>query len=154
MAHSKSKNRRQNNEYQVQREANDFSNRRLLGTKKYYSTSRLTDFEDRRTFHPQGSQRPARSFNRSIHRLSVAGIPVARAVRPAGSQYDFRSETWKPLPYRVGFEKPHKVLICVRRKIRKEVLHALSRSSGFGSLGKLSKMFKAPKRNEYSSIHC
>lgn len=145
MAHSKSKTRRQN-EYQVQREAVDFSNRRLLGTKKFYPKSRLTDFEDRRTFHPEGAQRPARSFNAARHRLRAVWQPNV-TFRPFGVPLI------EATPYRVGFVNPDRVLVCVRRKIRREVMHAFAGGMG-SSLGKLTKFFKKPKRSEYSSIHC
>lgn len=151
MAHS-NRRRNKNNEYNFERETNDFTNQRLLKNYSYKNLRRepLRVYEDRREYHPQGSQRPARSFRATNHRLRVVGIPVLRAKRPEGARYNFHKETWDPLPYRIGFVKPDRILICVRRKIRREVLNAMFG----GGLGAASKLFKKPKYNEYSSISC
>lgn len=144
---------------QAQREDNSFTSRRLSGAtyNAFYESphnfrpSSLSLFEDRRQFHPEGSARPARSFASSRHRLRLLGVPVARAVRPSGSRYDFSSRRFVPLPYRIGFENPTRILLCVRRRVRREVLHALG-VAGIG--GAARKLFKRPTRNEYSSIGC
>lgn len=106
----------------------------------------LRQYEDRRTFHPQGPQRSARSFSSFHHRLRVAGIPIVETNRDAGYQQNFISGNFDALPYRIGFVKPERILICVRRKIRREVLHALKIAGGRG--------FKRPTFNEYSSVRC
>lgn len=53
------------------------------------------------------------------------------------------------LPYRVGFALPWQVIICVRRKRRKQVLHAL-RIAGRRGIGRGKKQ----RRNEYSEVRC
>lgn len=48
----------------------------------------------------------------------------------------------------VAFADPDKVHICLRRRVRKQIMHAL------GKAGKGSRLFKKPRRNEFSSVHC
>lgn len=93
----------------------------------------LISVEDRRTSHPDGPARAPRS-TRSTH------VNYAIASHPSRS-----SNPWD-VPTGVAFEDPSRVLICVRRKQRKEVLHAL------GKAGKVGQ--RRPRRNHYSEIHC
>ena len=89
----------------------------------------LREFEDRRTFHPLGrALRPALSFPRAAARL---------VVKPS-----FRS-----LSARVGFEVPSRVAVCIRRKQRKEVIHAL-KLTGKGAGARFR------RRNIWSGIVC
>lgn len=88
----------------------------------------LTVFEDRRQFHPQGPTRPAASISKSRHRLKV------------------RPDPWKQTKATLLFDTPDKVLVCVRRGIRKEVMHAIGKAGKRGQ--------KKPRRSEYSSISC
>lgn len=52
---------------------------------------------------------------------------------------------------RITFADPTKVMICVRRKQRKEVIFALGLSGG---AGRAKKRFRKPRRNAYSGIDC
>lgn len=97
--------------------------------------SPLVEVEDRRNWHPDGVA-PVRSSRRSAVRLehrptrSTAAVSSARARAP-----DF---TW--------FAQPRHVLVCVRRKERREVLFA-TRGRGKGS--------RTPKRrNAWSNVRC
>lgn len=117
-----------------------------------YAPSRITfpknlylqQFEDRRRWHPEGTYAPAQSFSRSRHRLR----DVQSSYNRRASQVMARSIPRLHSPvYRVGFEQPHRVLICVRRQQRREVLHAF-RKTGRGS-GR-----RPPRYNYYSSISC
>lgn len=94
----------------------------------------LQSFEDRRAWHPLGQAAPARSFSQTRHRLTI----------PAKSRF-FPGPRLSNV---VGFVNPQRILICVRRRIRREVIHAL-RFAGRGR-GKQ----RPPRRSEYSSIHC
>lgn len=100
-------------------------------------SDRLTEIEDRRTYHPEGESRPARSISKRAHRLELA--------KPVVSQ-------WNELPgysgiySPVAFTQPHNVLVCIRRKQRKEVLHALNKAGKAGQ--------KTPRRSAYSDIQC
>lgn len=82
----------------------------------------LSAIEDRRVYHPDGPHRAARSISgRSDHRLI---------------------DPWKG----ISFDRPDEVVICVRRKTRKEVMHALKHAGKAGQ--------RRPRRNRYSDVEC
>lgn len=101
----------------------------------------LTPIEDRRTYHPQGKARPARSLNKSQHRLAIA------TSKPAHVRSAKRSVGQARLPHAVQFEAPKQVLVCIRRKARKEVLFAL-RKTGKGARA------KRHRQSYYSNVRC
>lgn len=96
-----------------------------------FSPVNLSLFEDRRTYHPERAARPAFSLPRMASRL------VAREARGRSGR-----QTKAP----VAFADPNRVLVCVRRKRRKEVLHARGIA---GSRG-----FRRPRRSFYSEVSC
>lgn len=101
----------------------------------------LEIFEDRRTFHPEGLSRPARLFSQPRHRLTLVDKkPFLNPDRFA------KLRQFSGTKALVAFEQPSKVLICVRRQIRKEVLHALNKSGKSGQ--------RSPRRNYFSEISC
>lgn len=106
----------------------------------------LRPYEDRREWHPEGSWAPARSFSSTRHRLTVVDQPRARSTplnrNPWRSLRNYFSQT----KARVAFSNPSRVLVCVRRSIRREVLHALRKSGRRGQ--------KPPRRTWYSSVSC
>lgn len=53
------------------------------------------------------------------------------------------------LPYRIGFTLPWQVIICVRRKRRRQVLHALGKT-GRGA----TRRMKPRKNNHWSEVRC
>lgn len=57
-----------------------------------------------------------------------------------------RSYTYENVSSRIGFANPWQVVICVRRKRRKEVMFATGRAGKGGQ--------KSPKRNWYSEVRC
>lgn len=137
------------------------ANQRLpLNPKNYYSQSYVTSytrsrsrhafgstplgvFEDRRQWNPSGTSAPARSFSATRHRLKMVGsVAQRKAGRP------FSSLPWKIVSNGVGFQNPSRVLICVRRKIRREVMHAT------GKAGSGQRRQAPPRRSEYSSVSC
>lgn len=90
----------------------------------------LAVFEDRRDFNPDGPYRRPATFSRRAFADVV--------LKPAPRAFSF--------PDVFGFRVPDKVLICVRRKQRREVLHALRRTgSGAG---------RRRRRNYYSAVSC
>lgn len=91
----------------------------------------LTELEDRRTYHPLGFFRPARTTE------GVPSGPLKVKSKP------FR----RSLPFGLQFGVPDKTIVCVRRKRRKEVLHALRKTGGGAGRRK-------PKRNWLSSVSC
>lgn len=127
------------------RENSTFANRRLpdpwTPSVSPVPYGRLTAFEDRRLWHPQGAWRPAASFVTPRHRLTL--VDRSRRTPWGGVRLSSYPSGSNAL---VAFQKPSQVLICVRRQMRKEVLHALRKT---GKLGQ-----GAPRWSEYSSISC
>lgn len=100
----------------------------------------LTVYEDRRTWNPEGSTAPARSFSSPRHRLKVSTPRRPENYRPT-------TYPWETVPVGIGFRNPSRVLVCVRRKMRREVLFA-KKHAGIGG-----NQYKH-HTNEYSNIHC
>lgn len=96
--------------------------------------SDLRGIEDLRLFHPVSHRFPISTVRRSD--------PVIKA-RNARSQAILSSPPPRP---HFAFNAPDSVLVCVRRKRRKEVLHAFGRT---GSRGQ-----RRPRFNSNSSISC
>lgn len=103
-------------------------------------------YEDRRNWHPDPVA-PARSFSQSRHRLTV----VDRTPRQ-NSKKNFldRFAHLRSFPSQtkaaIAFQAPEKVLVCVRRQMRKEVLHARKKAGKRGQ--------RKPRFNAYSRISC
>lgn len=95
----------------------------------------LQSIEDRRTWHPEGPQRPARGLLRARHRLTLA--------QPSKK---FRGPTKATIDAPVGFDDPFRVVVCVRRRRRREVLHAFRKTGRRGQ--------RRPRRSWYSDISC
>lgn len=105
-------------------------------------TPLLTIFEDRRTFYPS-SVRPAVSFSTRSNRLRLRDRSYASFNRHSNkSQLAGLSQTQAGF----AFTAPERVLICVRRKRRKEVLHALRKTGISGQ--------RRPRRSFSSTISC
>nr|QJB21673.1 MAG: hypothetical protein [Microvirus sp.] len=93
---------------------------------------------DRRRFHPDQDDAPAATLDSRPHRL---------VVRPSHKSPPARRQLIQDnIPQHVSFDTPEKVLVCVRRTRRKEVLHALRKTGKAGQ--------KAPRRSAFSEIHC
>jgi len=88
--------------------------------------------DDRRLFHPLGNDRPLKT---------TSGGRVAVQARPRPSE-----NLKNTVPSALGFVNPARVLICVRRNRRKQVLHAKGIAGGTG--------FKPPKFNWTSNYSC
>lgn len=100
--------------------------------------SPLVEVEDLRTWHPDRVA-PLRSSRLWKHRLDVAKPSWAAALTQPG--FDVPS-------FRIGFGPRRAVgflALCVRRKVRREVLLALGRGGG----GK-----RRPRRNKWSDVRC
>lgn len=104
----------------------------------------LREIEDRRRFHP--ADRPARDRRSRVAKISLLSL--------LGSQQSFtdpysgvlpvnptRSRGDRPKPY------SNKVLICVRRKARREVLMAKG-------VGRGKKVSRRRQRNSFSNVFC
>lgn len=114
---------------------------------KFDFDSALRSYEDRRTFHPEGSFRPAASFNRPRHRLVVSGYPKRDSVVRSSRNYRFNKlSSLSGTPAHIMFERPRKVVMCVRRQMRREVLHAYRKTGRGGQ--------RRPRWNWYSRVRC
>lgn len=124
MAKGKNKNRNRRSDTVKQRDFSRITNKRSVLLPTYTAQTDFTDVDDGRRYNPTNTRRPPKS------------------VTGASSAYNYKSLT----PLRVAFQQPEKVIVCIRRKIRKEVLHALklTRKNGGG----------ARKRTPLSDIHC
>lgn len=96
--------------------------------------------DDRRFHHPDGLYRPAKDVLGNVPRV---------VVRRKSDKYQYSLKKSFPALYEPDFQAfavPDRVLICVRRKRRKEVLHALKKTGKGGQ--------KRPRRNWYSDVTC
>lgn len=105
------------------------------------------EHEDRRRFHPLQAAAPALSLNQRRSLLTVARRPALRnsLQSPLGMD-SIRKNVFTTAIRSVGFAHPRRVLVCLRRKMRKEIMHA------FGHAGKGGQ--KAPIKNFLSNISC
>lgn len=108
-------------------------------------TMDLRVFEDRRAFHPDPLIRPAFSVPRMASRLVVH----PNVNRTSSSTHTVGSPLRGSLSHRIGFEVPRQVVVCVRRKRRREVMHALGKA-GRGGVGR----GRRRRTNEFSEIGC
>lgn len=92
----------------------------------------VLEYSDRRFFHPLDVFRPFQATKIAARRIVAKQMPF----RPQLAQT-------KAV---LSFADPSRVGVCVRRKVRREVLHAL-RKAGKGGMSR-------PRRNASSSIHC
>lgn len=131
--------------YNTGRETYRFANPKLpLDQNNYFKRSiPLNEFEDRRHFHPEGTRRPATTFRSLPAKLKVRDIPRQKA-----NTYDYSAQSFTYPSYALGFIQPKRVLLCVRRNIRKQVLHA------FGIAGRRGLGRDGVKWNEDSKISC
>lgn len=95
----------------------------------------LSQIQDLRSFYPEPD------FLRAP--LNLQGQKVSTVASPNRNAKTRRSRTM--LPYAVGFDQPTQVLVCVRRKIRREVLFAKKRHRGAS---------RKKRRNSFSNIRC
>jgi len=102
-------------------------------------------YEDRRRYDPEGRERSLRRFDGQRPRVSIARNPKVRPTR-INHRRERLPGVWSQLPAGVRFENPEQVLVCARRKIRREVLHALRKSGKRGQ--------KRPRITWKSKVHC
>lgn len=97
----------------------------------------LRELEDRRQWHPLGPYAPARTIGRRARIQSKNDTRQNRYTK-----YDPRLRSTAALT----FAEPQQVLICARRKIRREVIHAFRKNGRKGQ--------KPARRNFWSRISC
>lgn len=137
------------------RDTSDISNQRLpvSNNRSYVSPSlnnlgfsSLREFEDRRTWHPEGTRRPAASFSTPRHRLTVVD-PLPRILGSYHSPIGIGA-AYSGVNATIAFQRPRRVLLCVRRQQRREVL-AAQRRIGKGSGGS-----RHDRWTNFSNVRC
>nr|QJB18934.1 MAG: hypothetical protein [Microvirus sp.] len=124
-------------------------------------TTLLKTLEDRRTYHPMGPTRPAKKLSGvpSSHKLrpqpknvNLAKKPKSKLLRvtrgPGGRPLKSKPHSAHDLKQRLMMKEPLKTVICLKRKIRSEVLFAKKYA------GKSGAKKNKPRRNAYSNIGC
>lgn len=125
----------------------DNSRRSLLGLNSYVKPVRLRPFaevsnvQDNRYFHFDDYPNP-RNFSGGPVRVVAAPIPEAVRGRPNRSR---PLTSFSFLSPRIVVQAPLRAVLCARRKVRKEIIHAL---------GVAGSKVKKPRRNSTSNLHC
>jgi len=128
------------------RDASPIANRRLpLASVLSDDPNRFLSETDRRTFVPSPPSSRLLTPYRPAQTLS--GRPVRLRAVPAKQKAQARLPSPQRLSWSaVGFVRPQRVAVCVRRGVRREVLHALKVAGRRGLSG--------GRRSEFSSIRC
>lgn len=104
----------------------------------------LRQIEDRRDYHPSGPKRAARTLLGTT--AKVKRVPTILRKGTNRLLKSVQSASGVLGRDKVAFQMPERVVVCVRRKVRREVLFA-KRATGKGS-----RSFK--RRNEWSEVKC
>lgn len=108
---------------------------------------RLIEYEDRRLYNPlQKAASPVSFQNRRVY---YTPVQRQRTRSPLSVQDGMALQSqiaWGSVPVRLGFQRPESVVVCARRSIRKQVMHALGHAGKGGQ--------KKPVFNELSKISC
>lgn len=105
-------------------------------------TKPLTTYEDLRRWSPPKAITTPRTFQQPSRIQFKPHIRLPNIKKPNLS----KPQNLSKLISSFGFVHPKKVLICVRRKMRKQVLHAFNKTGKSGQ--------RRPRRSPYSDIHC
>lgn len=109
--------------------------RSSINKRPAYKFPVLTRYQDFRKFFPRRIDNVSRNIDTTRSRIALASVRT------------FSPHKYKPVRSSVfSFSSPSRVIICIRRKIRKEVLHALKKSGKSGQ--------RNPRRTAYSNIRC
>lgn len=137
--------KRRNEYVQSRREAIAFANKTLLPLlglpqgKPYFKSGRLfglSDIEDKRTWHPEGIWRSPRTVTGQASRIIRRVVPVEK---PVG--------VFRRGPFEMYFHRDFdRVVTCIRRKARREIMHALGHSGKKGQ--------RSPRFNPDSMVKC
>lgn len=93
----------------------------------------LRPVEDRRAYDPSGIYRSARKRSGAQATIKLRTPQRSQALKASYPSYQ------------IGFSQPKQVIVCVRRKIRKEVMIAKRKTRRAGVKG---------RRNYWSDIQC
>jgi len=93
----------------------------------------LLEHQDFRQWHPAPLSKPLRRLGGASARLKVA-----TPARPVGGPVTF--------PYhKVAFRDATRVVLCVRRQVRRQIIHALGKAGG---------KVRRPRFNRNSQVSC
>lgn len=124
---------------QKRRDNVNIANQRLPFLKnKFFKLGTLTKTQDRRVFTPEGRDTNAKNVHGRKHGLTTHRSVVIRRLRDGKLS---RNTT-----ERIAFKDRKRVLVCVRRRVRREVLHASRKTGQRGQ--------KRPRWNGWSRIKC
>lgn len=102
-----------------------------MARRRFLLDAAVLGSEDRRLFHPLGARAPAGASIRSARALGVAGMSTSSA--PGN------------IPLGIGFRDSSRVAICVRRRMRREVILAKGRGGGG---------HRPPRKGYWSDVWC
>lgn len=115
-------------------------------------------YEDRRLWHPLGPRAFPKSKTQAYPKIDELPAKIKSYQYPPGSPIrrigndDVDTRTGEVLyhraydPFKISWDNPYKMIICLKRAMRREVMHAL------GYAGKTG--FKKPKYTQYSTVRC
>lgn len=110
-------------------------------TRSSLSFPDLTSFEDFRRWEPELTDGYPRTLPRSSTRVRRPRFQSSPSRRSLAMPRLFR-----PVSTGMGFTQPRRVVLCVRRGIRKQVLHAFRKAGKAGQ--------RRPRFSVNSLIHC
>lgn len=117
----------------------------------YYKPAKLVNWEDRRQWHPDYFNRPYAGFTSPSHRLIqpmgriFPNVNLTKQLNPDRFAH-LRNLRMSVPQSRIRFDKPDQVLVCVRRKTRREIMFA-TKNAGRGGQ-------RRARWNEASRISC
>lgn len=137
---SKNKNKKRRDTIDIANRGLPFSDYVTVINNNFPDDLRL--YEDRREYHPDRVPSAATRTGRDY----ILRERVKKRRRPSNASVSSGIVRHDPIVHRIGFEQPEKVAICVRRSIRREVLHARKKTGKRGQ--------KKAKWNFYSRVSC
>lgn len=116
---------------------------------------RLQQYEDMRLYHPDVRPPLSLTSTRVAYTPYAPTMPEVPEILIPKNPFTWREKLNKRtgeltyerrIPYRNRFDNADKVIICLKRKMRREVMHA------FGLAGLTG--FKKPRFGHYSGVRC
>lgn len=104
----------------------------------------IKNYEDRRQYHPDSFYKTPTTLTETLKFRVPTYTPAQNVNLLKKSKYT-PFKTFSPTN-EIAFGTPEKTLICIRRNIRKQVLHALNKTGKTGQ--------RRPKWNYNSKISC
>ena len=109
----------------------------------------LNLYEDRRFYHPEGIFAWPQSLVSKVPRVDETDFERWKRISKPKRRLNWAEESRKSLVrarIRIGWDNPWKMIICLKRKVRREVMHAM------GLAG--ASRFKKPRWTQFSYVRC